>query len=267
MPEIHPSAIIHPTAKLAHDVVVGPFAIIEENVVIDAGSRVEGHAQVLARSVVGENCSIGRAAIIGGDPQSVAFDIRLPSNVVLGKGNRIREHVTIHRSMYEGKSTVIGDQNFFMAVSHVGHDVAMGSNNIVANNVLFAGHVEVGDCCFFGGASVFHQFIRVGDYAMIQGMGGFSMDIPPYMVGAGVNEIATINVVGLKRAGFDPATRLEIKRAFDLLFRSAKNFTQAVQSAREDTWGQAAEKLIAFVESRGKKGVCPLAHQKSESSH
>ena len=258
MPNIHPSALVHPTASLASEVTVGPFAIIEEHAMIGQGSKIEAHAQILARTVIGENCTIGRAAIIGGDPQSVAFNIALPSNVILGNNNRIREHVTIHRSMHEGKSTVVGNDNFLMVGSHIGHDVVVGTHNIFANHVLLAGHVEVGNYCFFGGASVFHQFIRVGDYAMTQGTSGFSMDLPPYVIGAGANEVAGINVVGLKRAGFDAAARLEIKHAFDLIYRSGKNLTQATAAAREQPWNAAGEKFIAFVESRGKKGLVPL---------
>lgn len=153
---------------------------------------------------------------------------------------------------------MVGDDNYFMVGSHVGHDSEIGDQNIIANAVLIAGHVKIGNRIFMGGASVFHQFIRVGDYAMTQGNSGFSKDIPPYLIGCGVNLVSGINVIGLRRAGFDSATRLEIKRAFELLFRGGKNISQAVAEARESTWGEAAEKLVGFVESRGDKGVCAL---------
>ena len=258
MSQIHPTAIIDPSAQLASDVVIGPYAIIGVNVTMGAGCRLEAHSQLLTGTVLGENCSIGHGAVIGGDPQSLAFDVRLTSNVVMGAGNRVREHVTIHRSMYEGKSTIIGDNNFFMAVSHVGHDVQMGNNNVIANNVLFAGHVLVGNNGFFGGASVFHQFIRVGDNVMIQGKAGFSMDVPPFVIGADNNTVAGLNSVGLKRAGFTPAERLEIKRAFDLIYRSGRNFSQALAAAQAETWTGPAERFISFVANHGKKGVAPL---------
>jgi UDP-N-acetylglucosamine acyltransferase len=258
MPILHPTALVHPTAYLAEDVVVGAYAIVEAEVQIAAGTQLSAHSQVLARTVLGERCLIGHGAIIGGDPQSVAFDTRLPSRVVLGNGNRVREHVTIHRSMYEGKETIIGDDNFFMAGSHVGHDGLMGSRNVIANNVLFAGHVEVGSNCFFGGASVFHQFIRVGDYAMAQGKSGFSMDVPPFMIGVDNNLVAGLNVVGMKRAGFTPAQRLELKRAFDLMYRSGRNITQALAAAQEQEWTGPAAQFVAFIAGQGKKGVCAL---------
>lgn len=264
MPEIHPTAIIHAAARLAHDVDVGPYCIIEAGVQAEAGVRIEAHAQVLARTVIGENCSIGRGAILGADPQAVTFDPALPSNVVLGSGNRLREHVTIHRSFYENGSTRVGNNNFLMVGSHVGHDVRLGDNNILANNVLLAGHVEVGNGCFLGGGSVFHQFIRVGDLAIIQGNSAFSMDLPPYVIGTGLNGAIGLNVVGMKRAGLDAPTRLDVKRAFDLVYRSGKNFAQAVEAAQAQNFGPIAQKLIDFVASRGKRGVCPFSNGRDD---
>jgi UDP-N-acetylglucosamine acyltransferase len=255
---IHPTAIVDPTAEIGGGVQIGPYAIVEASVILGAGCRLAAHAQVLARSVLGEGCEIGHGAIIGGDPQSLGFDGRLHSNVILGKGNRIREHVTIHRSMFEGKSTVLGDENFLMAVSHVGHDVQLGNHNVLANNVLLAGHVMVGSGCFFGGASV---FIRVGDYAMIQGKAGFSMDVPPFLIGADNNTVVGINQVGLKRAGFSVAARIEIKRAFDLIYRSGQNLHQALAAAEQEVWAGAAAQFIDFIKAHGKKGVCPLRRQ------
>ena len=264
MPQIHPTALVHDSARLAHDVSIGPYAIIEEQAVLEAGCRVEAHAQILARTVIGERCSIGQGTIIGGDPQALAFDPSLSSRVILGKGNRLREHVTVHRSMYAGQATILGDDNFLMAGSHVGHDTAMGDRNVLANGVLLGGHVTVGNQVFLGGNSVFHQFIRVGDGAITQGVSGFSMDLPPFLVGARINQIIGLNVVGLKRAGYDSATRLAIKRAFDLLYRSGRNFAQAVAVAREQTWVEPAERLIAFIESRGTRGVARLSHQAAD---
>lgn len=258
MSVIHPTALIDAAAELDSDVVVGPYAIVEKGVRIGRATVVEAHAQILEGTKVGERCIVGRAAVLGDDPQSIAFDPRLPSRLTIGNGNRFREHVTVHRSMFEGKATVVGDDNYFMVGSHVGHDSEIGDQNIIANAVLIAGHVKIGSRIFMGGGSVFHQFIRVGDYAMIQGNSGFSKDIPPYLIGCGVNLVSGINVIGLRRAGFDSATRLEIKRAFEMLFRGGKNIAQAVAEARESSWGEAAEKLVSFIESRGDKGVCAL---------
>lgn len=259
MPQIHPTALVHDSARLAPDVIIGPYAIIEEQVVLDSGCRVEAHAQILARTIIGEQCSIGRGAIVGGEPQSLAFDPAIPSHVVLGRGNRLREHVTIHRSIYEGKATVLGEDNFLMAGSHVGHDSIMGNKNVLANTVLLGGHVTVGNNVFLGGGSVFHQFIRVGDGSITQGVSGFSMDLPPFVVGASINQVRGLNVIGLKRAGYDSATRLAIKQAFDLIYRSGKNYRQAIEAARQRVWPEPAERFIAFFESRGPKGVAALA--------
>ena len=264
MPQIHPTALVHDSARLAHDVSIGPFAIIEEQAVLESGCRVEAHAQILERTIIGEQCLIGRGAIVGGDPQSLSFNPAIPSQVVIGRGNRLREHVTIHRSIYEGKATVIGEDNFLMAGSHVGHDTIMGNRNVLANGVLLGGHVTVGNNVFLGGGSVFHQFIRIGDGSITQGVSGFSMDLPPFVVGASINLVRGLNVIGLKRAGFDTPTRQAIKRAFDLIYRSGKNYRQAIETARQQTWPEPAERFIAFFESRGPKGVASLARQGSD---
>ncbi len=258
MPTIHPTALVDPHAELADDVCVGPLAIIEAGVTIGRGTVVEAGAQLLTGTSIGEDCRIGRAAIIGGAPQSLSFDTRIPSGVKLGSRNRLREHVTIHRSLYEGKQTTVGNDNFLMVGAHVGHDVELGNQTVLANAVLLAGHVKVGSRVFLGGGCVIHQFIRVGDLAMVQGNGSFSKDIPPYLVAVRTNLVMGLNVVGLRRGGFSVAARREIKEAFDLLYRDGKNFSQAVAAAKARTWGPDAAKLIDFLETRGDKGVCPL---------
>ncbi len=259
MTQHHPTALIDSAAQLDADVAVGPYAIIEAGTVIGRGTVIDGHAQVLRGVTLGENCRVGHGAVLGGDPQSLAFDPRIASGVCIGNHNRFREHVTVHRSLLEGQATRIGDHNFFMAGSHVGHDAEIGSHNVLANAVLLAGHVRLGNRAFLGGGSVYHQFIRIGDFAMIQGNAGFSKDVAPYVIGSGINLIHGLNTVGLRRAGFDAATRQEIKSAFDLLFRSGKNFPQALAEARQQPWRPEAETLIAFVEAGSAKGVCPLA--------
>lgn len=261
---IHPSALIHATAQLGADVSVGPYAIVEANVVIGAGSIIHAHAQVLCGTVVGVDCSIGHAAIIGGDPQSKTFDRKIPSRVRMGDRNVIREHVTIHRSMYENGETILGDGNFLMAGSHLGHDVVMADECVLANSVMIAGHVTVGRRCFLGGGAGFHQFIRIGESAMVQGNASLSMDVPPFCILSGLNGVVGLNSVGLKRQGHNTAARLELKRAFDLIYRGGMNLGQAVTEARKQSWGTLAETFVTFVESRGKKGIATL---RKETAH
>lgn len=257
MAQIHPTAILHPTARLAPCVEVGPYAIIGEDVVLGEGCRVEAHAQILARCTLGTRNHVGHGAVLGGDPQSLAFDPRLPSGVNIGSGNTFREHVTVHRSMYEGHETMIGNDNFLMAGAHVGHDSAVGNSNVIANTVLLGGHVTVGSRCFLGGGSVYHQFVRVGDFAMTQGNSGFSQDLPPCCTGADINRLVGLNVVGMRRAGMDGEERLALKRAFAAVMRGNSPPQTAARNALDSAdWPPAARGFLEFMLASSKKGVC-----------
>ncbi len=253
---IHPTAIIAPTAVLAPDVCAGPYAIIEDGVEIGPGCHIEAHGQVLTGVRMGAGNRVGRGAVIGGDPQSLSFDISQPSGVRIGDGNTFREHVTVHRSGVKGGETVIGSGNFLMAGCHVGHDTRLGDHNVLANHVLVGGHVTIGDRCFLGGGAVFHQFIRIGDLAMVQGNSGFSQDLPPYCMGFKINQVESLNVVGLRRAGFDSAARLDLKRAWTTVIQSPMGPVKGAAAALASrVWTEASRKLLEFIAHPGPKGV------------
>lgn len=253
---IHPTALISPAAVLGPDVFVGPFAIVEDGVEIGAGSRIEAHAQILTGVKMGAGNTVGRAAIIGGNPQSLSFDVHQASGVIIGDGNTFREHVTVHRSAVPGGATIIGGGNFLMAGSHLGHDVVMGDHTVLANHVLVAGHVTIGSRCFLGGGAVFHQFIRIGDYAMVQGGSAFSRDVPPFCTGFLLNRVEGLNVVGLRRAGFDSAARLDLKRAWTAAFKSVLGPVKGAAAALEKGgWAEPAQALLRFIATPGSKGV------------
>jgi UDP-N-acetylglucosamine acyltransferase len=253
---IHPTALIDPTATIAEGVFVGPYAIVEAGVDLGAGVRVEAQAQVLTGTKIGAGSVIGRAAVIGGLPQDVHFDTSIVSGVRLGEKCIIREHVTINRATKAGVDTTLGEGNYLMTGCHVGHDCMLGAHNIIANATLFAGHVTMGDRNVVGGGSVFHQFVRIGSYCMFQGMSGFSKDIAPFMMGVEINRVAGLNVIGLRRAGFDAAARGEIKRLFDLIWRGTQPFKEAVASAAAQSWGGPAAAMLAFLQAPSQKGVC-----------
>ena len=253
----HPTALISPEAELADDVEVGPYTVIEGPVRIGAGTRVGSHVCLRGDVRIGPGCQVGSGSILGADPQSVGFDPAIQSGVEIGEGNIIREYVTIHRSLYEGQDTRIGRHNFLMTGAHLGHDVIMGDHNVVANNCLLAGHVEIGHRCFLGGGSAFHQFMRIGDYVIVRGQSAFGLDIPPFVTAAGVNRISGLNVIGLRRGGFDRDARAEIKKAFDLLYRSGLNLTQALSEAdSRDGWSDHARLFIDFFRVQGRRGFC-----------
>ena len=253
---IDPTAIVSPESSVHGTASVGAYAIIEGKVSIGANCRIAPHAQIIGDTVIGKNCVIGRGAIIGEMPQDLTFDEGICSGVRIGKNNRIRELVTIHRGAKEGGMTVIGDNNFLMAGSHFAHDVVLGDHNIVANNCLLAGHVRVGNRTFLGGGSVFHQFIRIGDYALSQGNSAVSKDIPPYCVVSQLNGLVGLNVIGLRRAGMGAEERNAIKRAYDRVFRGRMYLTKALEDAELEAWPECAARFLEFLRGKSLKGVC-----------
>jgi UDP-N-acetylglucosamine acyltransferase len=256
---IHPTALVDPGADIAADVEIGAFAVIEERVTIASGCRVEPHAQVLAGTRIGRATVVGRAAVLGGEPQDLSFDAGTESFLEIGEGNTIREHVTVHRSASAGGATRIGDNNFIMVGAHMGHDTLLGNNNVVANNCLLAGHVVVGDHCFLGGGSVYHQFIRVGDRAMAQGNGAFSKDIPPFTIAALYNQLIGLNSVGLRRAGVSPQERGELRGLFAAFFRDGRRLEEVLVEVQGRDRGACADTLIAFMAAPSSRGVCTVS--------
>ena len=262
---IHPTALIDATASVDPSAEIGPYVVIEGPVRIGARCRVLAHAQVVGRVELGEDCVVGRAAVIGEDPQDLGFDRATESGVQIGARCVLREHVTIHRASKAGAVTRLGVGNYLMAGCHLGHDVEIGDQNVIANGALLAGHVHVGNHTFIGGGAVFHQFLRIGDGCVVQGNGSFSKDIPHYCAAQRVNRITGLNVVGLRRQGFDSAARAELKALFDLLFRSGHNLSQAVAAAHERQWSPRAARLLAFVEAPSRKGVCSARGREEEA--
>ncbi|TDU72942.1 acyl-[acyl-carrier-protein]--UDP-N-acetylglucosamine O-acyltransferase [Prosthecobacter fusiformis] len=255
---IHPTALIHPSAQIDSTAEIGPYVIVDGPAEIGPGCRLEAHSQIVGQVKMGAGTVIGRAAIIGGDPQDLGFKTETESGVILGEANVIREHVTIHRGSKPGSFTRIGDGNFIMASAHLAHDVVLGNKNILANACLLAGHITVGSHTFIGGGAVFHQFIRIGDYCVIQGNGGFGKDIPHFCAAHRINRLMGLNVIGLRRQGFSSEQRASIKQMFHLLFSSGRNLSQAVAAAREKEWSEPAQRLLDFVATPSKRGICAL---------
>jgi UDP-N-acetylglucosamine acyltransferase len=254
--KIHPTALVAPGVKLGLEVEVGPYAIIEEGAVIGDHCVVEAHASITGFVRMGNNNRVGRGAVIGGDPQDLNFSSTTASEVRIGHDNVFREHVTIHRATTPDGITSVGDQNYFMCGSHLGHDVIFGNRNIVANACLFGGHIHVGDGCVFGGSCVFHQFIRIGDLVMTRGGTAYSTDIPPYTMGVELNRVAGLNTIGLRRGNISPASRSELRKIFLRYYRSGKNLRDAIEDCRKETWGPEASHFLDFVSQKSRRGIC-----------
>jgi UDP-N-acetylglucosamine acyltransferase len=252
---IHPTALIHPDARLGKDVQVGPYAVIEGAAQIGDRCVIQAHAIIGAYVRMEEENEIGYGAAIGGDPQDFSFRSSVCSSVQIGSRNRIREYATIHRGTSEGSATVIGNDCFLMGGVHLAHNVRLGDHVVIANNALLGGYAEADDRVFIGGGCVFHQHIRVGRLAICQGASAFSKDIPPYVIAAERNGVAGLNVVGLRRAGMTAAQRAEIKAAFDLLYREGYNVSQAVDVARDRIWSPEVDAFWDFVAAAKKRGI------------
>ena len=252
---IHPTALVSSEARLAGEVEIGPFAVIEGPVELGAGVTVAGHAWIRGDTVLGAGTTVGWGALIGTDPQDLSFDPATPSGVRIGPRNVLREYVTIHRGSKPGTFTTLGEGNYLMTGAHLGHDSQVGNGNVIANNVMFGGHVRLGNRAFLGGGGGYHQFVRVGDLAMVQGNAAVSQDVPPYCVVYGINQLAGLNTVGLRRAGLDAAARAEIKKLYALLFRSGVPLSRAVAAAADMDWSPAARLLLDAVANPSRKGV------------
>lgn len=257
---IHPTAIVHPKAELGREVTIGPHAIVEGAARIGDRCTIQAHAVIGENVEIGEDNLIGYGSIIGSEPQDLSFRPDTQSHVRIGHRNKIREYVTIHRGSVQDSATVVGDGCYLMTGAHLAHNVQIGNHAIIANNSLLGGYVQAGDRVFIGGGCVFHQYIRIGRLAICQGGSAFSKDVPPFVTAAERNSVAGLNAIGLRRAGFTAAQRAEIKAAFDLLFRSGLNVSQAIASAAEQVWGEEGREFWEFVSAAKKRGlVAPLS--------
>jgi UDP-N-acetylglucosamine acyltransferase len=252
---IHPSAIIDPKVRLGKNVIVGPGAIIDAGCMIGDDCEIRAHAIITGASKIGSGNQIGYGAIIGAEPQDSAFKKTVQSRVVIGDRNVIREYVTIHRGTTEGSQTVVGNENFLMVGAHVAHNCTIGNNVTLVNNVLLAGHVEVHDRAFLGGGAVVHQHCRIGELVMLKGLARINRDVPPYMMAVEESIAAGLNRVGLKRAGIKPDARRDIQRAFDLLYKSGLNVSQAVERIDREIQCVEVQKITAFIRA-SKRGIC-----------
>ncbi len=251
---IHSTAIIHPKAKLDASVEVGPYAVIDENVILGAGCKVGPHVYLTGSTTIGANNRFYAGAVIGEAPQDVKYK-DTPTRLRIGDNNLFREHVTVHRSTKEEDETVIGSNNFLMANSHVAHNVVIGNHVILANGALLAGHAQVADRVFISGNCLVHQFVRIGTLALMQGGSGISKDLPPFTIARGQNGICGLNIIGLRRAGLKAEERLELKELYHALFRTTAPLGQVLASAREKFKSEPAKVMMDFV-AVSKRGVC-----------
>jgi UDP-N-acetylglucosamine acyltransferase len=226
--KIHASALVHPGARLAADVEVGPYSIVGEGVEIGEGSWIGAHVVLDGRVRIGRRNRIFHFASIGAPPQDKKYADE-DTAVEIGDDNTVREYVTMNRgTALDAGVTRVGNENWIMAYVHFAHDCHIGSKTIFANACQLAGHVTVGDWAIFGATTLVHQFVHVGAHAFT-GMGTYlPQDLPPYVTAAGnMAKPYGINSEGLKRRGFSPDTIRGLKRAYRTLYRSGLGLEEA----------------------------------------
>ncbi len=255
MAMIDPTARIEPGALIGADVAVGPYCIIGPDVAIGDGCRLLAHVHLAGHTAIGARTVIYPFASLGTPPQSVKYRGG-PTRLVLGTDCEIREGVTMSTGTEDGGGvTRIGDRCFFMAGSHVGHDCHVGCDVTFANNAVLGGHVSVGDRAFLGGQAAVHQFVRVGEGAMIGGLSGITRDVIPFGFAFGPKaELVGLNIVGLKRRGHGRADLHRLRQCYRALFLGGGAFQERLAAAEADYGADPlVGKVVDFLRAGGSR--------------
>jgi UDP-N-acetylglucosamine acyltransferase len=254
---IHPTAIVEKGAELGAGVKIGPYCVVGPNVKLGNGVELKSHVVVDGWTEIGDETVVFPFASLGSAPQDLKFKGE-KSQLIIGKRNKIREHVTMNPGTETGAmKTVVGDNCLFMMSSHVAHDCIVGNNVILANNATLAGHVEVGDYAIIGGLSAVHQFVRIGPFAMIGGMSGVEYDVIPFGLVKGERaHLAGLNYVGLERRGFTKEQVHGLMKAFKQLFDSNGTLSERTAKVANDYKDdQTVMRIIDFMRAKEGRSV------------
>lgn len=255
--EVSPTARVHPEAVIGPGAVIGDFCVIEQEVVIGGGCRLEPHVLVKRWTTMGDRNEISAGTVLGTDPLDKNFTGQR-SYLKIGNGNRIREHYTISRGTRPESVTQIGDDNYIMTSGHIAHNSKVGNGTVIASCALVAGYVEIEDQVFISGGALIHQFSKIGRLAMISGNTRVNQDAPPFFTytdNGSYVQAKGLNLVGLKRAGFSAADISALKTAYRLLYRSGLKLEHALDRIESDVATGPALHLVRFVRA-SKRGIC-----------
>ncbi|MDR1485278.1 MAG: acyl-ACP--UDP-N-acetylglucosamine O-acyltransferase [Planctomycetaceae bacterium] len=240
-------SVISPSARIGSNVEIGHFCIIEPDVVIGDDCRISSHVTIKRGVVIGSKNIFCEGTTVGNLPQHTAIDGNV-GGVVIGDNNIFRENVTIHRAMHEPASTQIGDSNYFMVNAHVAHDCKIGCNNVIVNNVMLAGHVEIGNRVNIGGAVGVHQFCRIGSYAMVGAQAHVIQDVLPFVTVDGLtSRIVGLNLIGLRRNGYTTSEINILKEVYRLVYRSGMAWKDILQKLQDEYATGIASEITRFV--------------------
>ena len=249
------TARVHPNAQIGPQVVVGEYAIVEEDVTIGAFSRLEPYVYVKRWTTLGERNEISAGTVLASDPLDKNFTGER-SYLRIGDGNIIREHYTISRGTQPESVTQIGDGNYIMTSGHIAHNCKIGNHCVIASCALVAGHVEVEDQAFISGGVVIHQYSKIGRLAMIGGNSRVNSDVPPFFLYSDFNVAAKgLNLVGLRRAGFSGEEIDALKKAYRILYRSGLKLEEALGRIEAEVDTGHTRHLVTFIRS-SKRGIC-----------
>jgi len=257
---IHSTAIVYPGAQIADTAEIGPYAVIGPHVKIGGGTKVGPHAVIEGWTEIGEANTIFQMASVGAIPQDLKYKGE-ETYLRIGNGNTIREFATLHLGTVTGDGeTTVGDNNLFMAYSHVAHDCHVGSHVVMANSATLAGHVTVQDYAILGGLCAVHQFVRIGESVMIGGGTLVGQDLPPFTIVTGEGRETTLrglNLIGLKRRGFPDEVISSLKKAYKILTMSGLKLADALARIKSEVPPcPQVEQFVAFIESAGHRSVC-----------
>lgn len=245
---IHPSAVVDPGARLGEGVTIGPFSLIGPEVTLGDGVTVKSHAVVTGWTEVGEGTVIFPHATVGEIPQDLKFRGER-TRLIIGARNRIREGATLNTGTEGGGGvTRVGDDNLFMAGSHVGHDAQVGSRVVVANCSAIAGHCQIGDDVIIGGLAGIHQWVRIGKGAIIGALAMVTNDVIPYgLVQGPRGELEGLNLVGLKRRGMDRAAIQALRQAYEALAAGEGSFLDRARRLAADPATEEVAEMAGFI--------------------
>lgn len=251
----HQFSVIHPGARIADDVEVGPFTTIDDNVEIGEGTRIGSNVTILSGARIGRGCTIFPGAVVGAIPQDLKFKGE-DTTAVVGDGTTLRECVTVNRGTAAKGSTIVGNNCLIMAYSHVAHDCRVGNGVIISNASQLAGEVEVDDCAVIGGGSLIHQFCHIGSYVMLQGGALVNKDIPPFILAAREPiSYAGVNVIGLRRRGFSAEAIETIREIYRVLFNTGLPVSEAAELIARDIPDGAEKKMILDFVNASTRGI------------
>jgi UDP-N-acetylglucosamine acyltransferase len=254
---VHPTAIVARGAELGVGVRIGPYCSVGANVVIEDRAALISHVVVDGHTRIGPDVVLYPFCTVGLAPQDLKYQGQ-PTRCEIGARTQVREHCTIHRGTVTGKGvTRVGADCLLMAVAHVAHDCTLGDHVIVANNAVMGGHVSIADHAVIGGAAAIHQFVRIGRAAMIGGVSGVEADVIPFGSVIGNRARLTgLNVIGLKRRGFDKAQIQLLHNAFRDLFRHEGVFAQRLAAVRAHYGSEPlVAEVLAFIDAPSHRGL------------